>query len=174
MSKKKYHTADEIVKEICLLEQLFRETRSNYPYIDEQYIGKTPILRFNVGNNIAYINYEKPITREFRDLNNKIAHFHNQNFIVRLFSTLNNYQIFQKLKISDSPELYTLKLLRNIFGHSSGNYDKTNIDHRNLMRRMIKTFNLEDKLYDDFPISIDTVINQIIKASINYVNKQHP
>ena len=174
MSKKKYYTADEIVNEIRLLEQMFRETRSNYPYIDENHIGKTPILRFNVGNNIVYINYEKPITKEFRDLNNKIAHFHNQNFIVRLFSVLNNYQIFQNLKIIDSPELYTLKLLRNIFGHSTGNYDKTNIDHRNLMRRMVITFNLEDKLYNDFPISIDTVINQIIKASINYVNEQYP
>ena len=174
MSKKKYHTADEIVNEIRLLEQMFRETRSNYPYIDENHIGKTPILRFNVGNNIVYINYEKPITKEFREFNNKIAHFHNQNFIVRLFSVLNNYQIFQNLKISDSPELYTLKRLRNIFGHSSGHYDKTNIDHRSLMRRMIKTFNLEDKSYNDFPISIDTVINQIIKASINYVNGQYP
>jgi hypothetical protein len=174
MSKKKYHTSDEIEKEICLLEQMFHQTRSNYPYIDEHYIGKTPILRFNVGNNIVYINYERPITKEFRDLNNKIAHFHNQNFIIRLFSVLNNYQIFQNLKISDSPELYVLKLLKNIYCHSSGTYDKENIDHRNLMKRMIKTFNLEDKLYDDFPISIDTVINQIIKASINYIKGHYP
>ena len=174
MSKKKYHTADEIVNQIRLLEQLFRETRSNYPYIDEQYIGKTPILRFNVGNNIAYINYEKPITKEFRELNNKIAHFHNQNFIVRLFSVLNNYQVFQNLKISDSPELYTLKRIGNIYCHGSGSYDKTNDDHKRLMRRMIKTFNLEDISYSDFPISIDNVINQIIKASINYVNGQYP
>jgi hypothetical protein len=172
MSKKKYHSADVIVKEICQLEQLFQETRSNYPHIDEQYIGKTPILRFTVGNNVVYINYEKPITKEFRDLNNKIAHFHNQNFIVRLFSVLNHYQIFKNLKISDSPELYVLKRLGKIYCNSSGNYDKDNIDHRNLMRRMIKTFNLEDKIYDYFPISIDTVINQIIKASINYA-KEH-
>jgi hypothetical protein len=38
---------------------------------------------------------------------------------------------------------------------------------------MIKTFNLENKVYDDLPISIDTVINQIIKASISYVNKKY-
>jgi hypothetical protein len=174
MSKKNYHTADEIVNEIRLLEQMFRQTRSEYPYIDENHIGKTPILRFNAGDNIVYTNYEKPITKEFRDLNNKIAHFHNQNFIIRLYSVLNNYQVFQNLKISDSPELYTLKRIGNIYCHGSGSYDKTNDDHKRLMRRMIKTFNLEDISYSDFPISIDNVINQIIKASINYVNEQYP
>lgn len=174
MSKKKYYTADEIVNEIRLLELMVRHTHSNYPLIEESHIDQVPILRFSVGDNIIYSNYEKPITKEFRDLNNNIAQFHNQNFLVRLYSVLNNYQVFQNFKPADCPELKILKDLRNIFGHSLGNYNKEDSDQRNLMRRIIKIFHLEDKEYDDFPISIDTIINQIIKASINYVNKQYP
>jgi len=166
---KRNFSANEILKEINSISQLFSESRKYYPYIDDKFIGKKPTLEFHLIDTKIFLNFAKPIKKEFQNENNKIAHFLNQNFLLRLYSVLDEYKIFRHINKDNNPELYVLKRLRNIFSHSLGKFDNNKPDHRNLMRHIIKTFHLENIKYDDFPISIDKVISKILSSSKQYI-----
>ena len=156
MSKNKTFIANEIIKQISDLSKMFTITRLRFPYIP-------PGL---INSELLSDNTQK--------LNNQIAHFLNQNFLIRVFSLLQYYGVYDNFNKKDNCELYILKRFRNKFGHTLGSYNKDNEDDRNLMRHIIRTFKLEDKEYSDFPIPSDTVIKNIIESAIQYVKERYP
>jgi len=109
-----------------------------------------------------------------RILYNKIARFQIQNFLVRLYSILQYYGVYNNLTFEQCPQLIVLKRLRNKFGHSLESFTKEDSVDKNTMRKIIQTFNLEDKEYADFPIYEDWIINAILEASIQYVIEHYP
>jgi hypothetical protein len=154
MSKNKTFTANEITSEISRLNMIFLAVQNAFPYV-------------------GLINF-RPMSLIEAFTRNQIASFQTQNFLVRLFSVLQYFGVYDNFNKKDSPELYILKRLRNKFGHSLGFYNKDDEDDRNLMRKIIETFNLENKEYLDFPISNNIIIEQIINASIQYIKEHYP
>lgn len=168
MLKNKTFTKSEILEQINSINFIFRKSRSAYPYLADKHIGKTGIVSFDR----TEFHFIQPLSRETQIETNKIGHFLNQNFIVRLFAVLQYYGIFNNLDEIKYKRLTILKGLRNKFGHSLGTYNPENSKDRKLLQQMIAVFNLPKKNYKDFPISVDTVINSVIQEAKQYV-KEH-
>lgn len=159
------YSPSEIIEQIEKIYIIFRNSRAYFPYIRDTDIGNYSPQPFTIVNNIQMrISFNEMITKEFQSHSNSISHFLNQNFLVRLFSILQYYEIYNDLD-SKYKKLHILKRLRNKFGHSLGTYNHKSQRDRKLLKDIIMEFNLPQKDYSDFPISIDTVINEIIKES---------
>ncbi len=169
-SSKKNITITEIKKQIEVLNEIFRDSRAYYPYIPDEFVGKSPEFTFNKAYTKVYYSYNHTITKEEQLYNNKIAHFLNQNFIVRLYAVLQYFGIYDNIDstLTGYYELDILKRLRNKFGHGIGHYNKNNSKDKKLMKDIVNYFPLEKKEYSDFPINIDIVIGKIITASKQY------
>lgn len=154
MSRNKKFTRGDVNDEITLLLYKFNESIKAFPF-------QSLIPKDNT-----------PLAKRF--FLNELAQFHTQNFYVRLYSTLQYFGVYENPLHQKSSELIILKRLRNKFGHSLGSFTKTDSDDRNTMRKIIKTFNLPNIVYSDFPIYNEDIINAIINASLKFVNEQFP
>lgn len=153
MSKNKTFSRGHIMTEIGLLNYFFYESKNIFflqPYNNSD---KTPVA-----------------TKFFH---NKIARFQIQNFLIRLFSILQYFEVYKNFDDDKNPELSVLKDLRNKFGHTLGSYNKRTKDKK-IMRKIIKAFKLENREYEDFPIYDYDILDAIVKASIQFVNEQYP
>jgi hypothetical protein len=170
MSKK--FTTDEIYNSIKDVYAKFRSSRAYFPYIRESDLTKTLPPPFTIFNDIEIqIKYNHPIDEIFRDYNNSIGHFLNQNFLLRLFAVLQYHGIYDGFDKTRYKKLQILKQLRNEFGHGLGTYNPTSPKDKKLMKNIVTEFNLPDIDYSDFPISIDTVINEIVNESLRCVTE---
>ena len=178
MPKNKIHDPAEIVRRISELYEYFRLSRAYFPYISDSDIGKPSLTKnFNLADGTKMkITINQPITEEFQLKNNAVGHFLNQNFLIRLYSVLDYYDIYLKLN-KNLAGFYSVDLLRRLrhkFGHSLGKYDSCDSDNVKLMESMVAYFPLPDKnplSYSDYPLNIDKVIPVIIGESIQYVKQ---
>ncbi len=57
---------EEIIEQIDTLYHYFRNSRSFFPYLNPNLVGKTTSPLFNISKNIkARINFNEPITEDF-------------------------------------------------------------------------------------------------------------
>jgi hypothetical protein len=166
---------DTIIKQIDAIYYYFRQSRCFFPYLSSDYIGNSSSPTFNITKGLsASINYHSPITKKYAELNNRIGHHLNQNFLIRLYAMLDYYNIVsdeQKIdsQLPGSDEVDILRRLRRLFSHTSGKYNPNNTDEKKLVNRIIDHFDLNILEPDDFPISIDTVITPIFIKTKEYI-----
>jgi len=169
---------DKILSEIDYLYEYFRHSRSHFPYLNPENGGVKIISNFNINSNLkAQIKYSEPVTENFISFNNRVGHFLNQNFLIRLFALLDYYSIVsEKEKIiknlPGSDEVDILRRLRKLFSHTSGKYNPLSRQQKLLVDRIIIHFKLELTDPEDFPISIDTVITPIVIKTKEYLRSK--
>lgn len=178
MDESKEFTAEDIFNEIDQIYTIFRYSRSSCPYLDPKYEGQAVTVPFNLPGGIqTIITYKEPLTKEFISFNNKVGHFTNQNFIIRLYALLEYYQIIgNNIKIDfnlpGADELDILRRLRKYFAHRSGPYNKDDEKQVELFNAIESHFHLGKTDSDDFPISIDTVLTPIVNKIKEYVKSK--
>lgn len=178
MSDSKEITIDELFREIAEIYNIFRYSRSSCPYLDQKDEGQAISVPFNLPGGIQnIITYKDPLTKEFISFNNKVGHFTNQNFIIRLYALLEYYQIIGNnikidFKLPGADELDILRRLRKYFSHRSGPYNKADAEQIELFNTIESHFHLGKTDSNDFPISIDTVITPMVNRIKEYVSEK--
>jgi hypothetical protein len=119
-------------------------------------------------------SFNKPLTKKHIQKNNEIAHWINENVIVRLYAILESYRILsEKISIDHlidgSKEVDLLRRLRNVIAHTSGRYNPNNADHKNLLKELISHFGLSNGNRKEFPLDIDKVIYPLFEGCKRYV-----
>lgn len=166
---------EEIIEHIDDIYSYYRHSRSFVPYLNPKLVGKNESPPFNINRNVTVtVIFNEPLTKDFILLNNQIAHYLNQNFLIRLYALLDYHQVVsEKEKINkDLPgadEVDILRRLRRLFSHTSGKYNPSNNEHLELVQRIISFFNLSITEPNDFPISIDKVIEPIVIKTKEYI-----
>ena len=178
MADSKAIKTEDIFNEIDQINTIFRYSRSSCPYLDPKYEGKAIEVPFNFPGGIqTIIKYRDPLTKEFISFNNKVGHFTNQNYIIRLYALIEYYKIIgNDIKIDytipGADELDILRRLRNYFSHRSGSYNKDDPTQDELYKTIVEHFNLGNVNSEDFPISIDTVISPLVYKIKEYVSEK--
>ena len=94
MDELKEFKTEDIFNEIEQINTIFRYSRSSCPYLDPTYEGQAIEVPFNLPGGIqTIIKYRDPLTKEFISFNNKVGHFTNQNYIIRLYALIEYYKI---------------------------------------------------------------------------------
>ena len=172
---------NDIIDQIDEFRSFFLKVRSRFPYMSETAIGLTsfspPAYYKNHGIDLE-IQLTEPVTVNVKDENNAIAHFINQNFILRLYAILNYYGfVSESISLKkESPgflEVDLLRRLRNIYAHSIGKYNSDNDDHVKLREVMTKRFGINIIHYDEFPLNIDEVLDEIIAGCKLYIKHNY-
>lgn len=164
-----------LLEEMDILLEKFLNSRAYFPYMTEKDKGKidfdTSPLYADLGYHITF-KLEKPLTMENINKNNELSHWHNQNFIIRLYSLMDSYGYRYPFddKIDGYEEVDILRRLRNIFAHTSGKYNKLDEKEKTMLIDVVEHFKLEDKTLDHIPLSIDDVIKPIFNNCQVYIN----
>lgn len=168
---------NDIIDQIDEFRSFFLKVRSRFPYMSEAAIGLTsfsPPPYYQSHGIDLEIHLTEPVTFEVKNENNTIAHFINQNFILRLYAILNYYGfVGETISLNkESPgflEVDLLRRLRNIYAHSIGNYNPDNENHVKLREVMEKRFGINIIHYDEFPLNIDEVLDEIVAGCKIYI-----
>ncbi|MFO7445170.1 MAG: hypothetical protein R6W90_02340 [Ignavibacteriaceae bacterium] len=169
MSKNKDFTETEIIEQINLIHNLFVESRAAFPYYSLD--GQPPLI--SGSRTSIFIHPPTPMTNNDKIYRNNIAHFQNQNFLVRLFAVLQYHGVYNNFdkSLPGATGLDILKRLRNEFGHGLGLYNPKNQRDRKLMKDIIDHFTFEKKGYLDYPLNKDILIKGIISESKIYIKE---
>jgi hypothetical protein len=171
---------DAVVRQIDEQIQYLRRVRSLFPRLSTDLVGHT---EFPTPPYYAYIGlgvwfrFSSPLTSEFITEFNDLAHWINQNFVLRLYAVLeSNGLISQTIRIHPDieghDEVDILRRLRNSFGHGSGRYDPTDAEQRRLFERIVARFDLdvgEDREQEGkYPLSITEVLIPLAEGCRRY------
>ena len=150
--------------------QYYMFSRQFFGYIDNKHIGQKNLINHYFGG--IRTSFKEPITKEYIKMNNKIGHWLNQNFIIRLHALLDSYNIKNR-NLNNSLEGYNyVKLLinlRNIFVHEGGEYKPNKRKHRKIMKELKLFINSTDENYTEFPIPIDKVTLPLFEGCKKYI-----
>ncbi|MFH2036568.1 MAG: hypothetical protein ABIJ45_09215 [Candidatus Zixiibacteriota bacterium] len=175
----KYKLCD-ILKNLDEIMSLYIHERSHFPYIKASVIGgkiysTAPFYMIN-GEKLRF-NFPNGLTAQLRDKINETGHWINQNFIVRLCASLDYYGFYEKIdkSINGWEAIDILRRLRQRFAHKTGQYNPTSKDDRKLLSKMNDhlNLNLDISRLQDFPLSIDTVIEPLFKKCKEYVVEKY-
>jgi hypothetical protein len=143
------------------------------------YYFKSPLPRY-----VKY--YDRKLTHGDIKLNNKVTLLINQNFLVRLRSLFDYYDVmsqefnppnnFEGL-CKDIPEwedMWILRKLRNRFGHGPGSFNISIDEDKELYERIIDKYGVDRELWEDyypdeFPLPIDKVLIPMFNNCYKYV-----
>ena len=163
----------------------FFKCRSHFPLIPENYIGHKmiPMSPFYMrGGHKVEIRFDCAINKKMYLEIISTAHWINQNFIVRLYATLESFQIIsndKKIKIDfdldGATHVDMVRRLRNRIAHSSGQFDSKNKKDCKTLEVMndILVRNYKPGGRTNWPLSIDFVLTPLRDGCIRYVeNKQ--
>lgn len=154
----------------------FNNCRAYFPNILPDMVGmkrvETAPYYKAQGFNINFIFNEGVSEKEIKRIN-RIGHWINQNFIIRLYAVLESYHI-----VSDSIEIdFNLKgaqyldlvrRFRNYFAHSSGIFKPSNIEHNKTIEVMNSILGIHTEGLTDWPLSIGTVLKPLFDGCILY------
>ena len=168
---------NEIFKEIVELDNYFRHSKKFFRFIEDQDIGKYETQPYNLGGNAKFImSFTEPISKELQSRHSKVGHYLNQNYLIRLYEILKHYKITGKNNINKSlkgsDEIEILWELRKRFAHGLGKYDSTNSKDKELLELLISRFGEKHIVKDEFPISQDKTIKEIIHGIKSYLYKE--
>lgn len=126
------------LEEMDILKTNFTNCRAYFPNMTEENIGATGLITapyyIKEGFNINF-QFNIPLTKNDIQKNNDIAHWTNQNFIIRLCALLESYHILSNIDQNTDGwiEVDLVRRLRNKLAHSSGRYNSKNKDDKKLM-----------------------------------------
>jgi len=174
---------DTLLREIDNLLNIFRNCKAYFPSMTDENIGQQSVSTapyyWNKGFNISF-NFSSPLTKDNIKKNNEISHWLNQNVIIRLYALLeSNHVISNNIQIDQAidgwKELDLVRRLRGGFVHGSGKYKRNKPEHDKLFNELNQYFslNLDANAYDDFPISIHTVIDPLFEGCKRYIRDKY-
>jgi len=164
---------NEIFKEIVELDSYFQHSKKFFRFIEDPDIGKYETQPYNLGGNFKFImKFTEPISVELQFLHSKVGHYLNQNYLIRLYEILKHYKIASKnidRSLKGSDEIENLWKLRKKFANGLGKYDSADSKDRELLNQLITRFNEKHIVKDEFPISQDKTIKEIIHGIKSYL-----
>jgi hypothetical protein len=164
----------EVLKDILILDSYFRHSKKFFRFIEDKDINKYETQPYNLSTKAKFIiRFNKPITKELQMLHSKVGHYLNQNYLIRLYELLKANEIAGKninKKLIGSENIEDLHLLRNKFAHRLGKYEPNCKDDKNLLNILITRYKEEHIVKDEFPISQDKTIRDIMHGIVKYLN----
>ena len=169
-----------IISQIDEQLEFLHHCRAVFPYLPEEFEGE---LRFKTApyyQNLGFkyiFEFSSPLTLKFITDFNYISHWINQNFVVRLYAVLESNKLISpstkiRSDLEGHEEVDIVRRLRNIFGHSSGNYDPKESEQKKLFYRIQNHFNLSkdemSKLKGKFPLPIDQILRPLAEGCKRY------
>ncbi len=169
-----------LIKEMDILWRNLVYTRGYFPCVGDKCIGftalKTPGYYRRFGIDIEH-HLSAPLTPEKKNEINEIGHWINQNFIIRLSALTESYHLHSNGIDIDSDlqganHLKIVKLLRHRFAHSSGRYDPKNKNDKKIMKLIGDTIGISINGRNDWPLSIKTVLEELLKGCKAYAEEK--
>jgi len=153
-------------------------TRSVFPRLSHHLVDSSrfeaPAYYRQLGLHVQ-VELEQPMTVAFIDGLNEIAHWINENFVLRLYAVLESHRLFQpeiRKDIAGHEEMDILRRLRNKIGHGSGKYDPSDTDKLKLYERLVKHFNVDPQTYLEdatkYPLAVGQVLVPLATACKGY------
>lgn len=171
---------EQINKEMDTLWTYLNKNRGYFPCVDNSSVGAkillTPPYYRAQGINIVH-TFEEPLSVEIKDEMLRIGHWINQNFIIRLCSLIESYQLISNaikidFTLDGAEQLNIVRRLRNRFTHSSGRYNPDNSDDFKTMELMGKHLGISIEGRTDWPLAIDTVLERLLEGCKLYAEKK--
>lgn len=173
---------NSVIEEIDKQLEYLLTVRALFPYLDDNAIGKknfnTAPYYQNLGFNITF-EFTKVLEKKDVDKINSTGHWINQNYIIRIYSLLEAYNILSDQKRIDQKidgwkEVDLIRRLRNKFAHSSGRYNPNDKDSKELYEQISKHFSLNNTNSSvdatEFPLSIDKVLEPLTAGCKKYIS----
>lgn len=138
----------------------------------------TTAEHFRAQGLAVVLSFASPLSDEDVRRYNELAHWLNQNFVVRLYAVMEaNGFVSETVSIRhDLPgadELDILRRLRRLIAHGSGHYDPADGEKTRLRQRIEATFSLktssEPEDLDKFPLGIRQVLIPLVEGCKRYV-----
>jgi len=158
----------------------FNNCRSHFPSMTPDLIGKKEILAapfyISQGFNVKFI-FDQGFSKADMNSINQIAHWLNQNFIIRLYAILNCFHLISDnididFSAAGAVELNIVRRLRNCFSHSSGRFDSQNQYHVDTMKMIHEKLNIEIDSLADWPLSINTILKPLMDGCVKYASSK--
>jgi len=141
--------------------------RSVFPRLGGDLVGQrtfeAPEYYRQHGHDVV-VTLPEPMTAGFiSDLNN-LAHWLNENFVLRLFAVLESNGLFRariRNELDGHDEMDMTRRLRNMIGHG-GLYDPDDADKRKLYDRIVQHFQVNSQSYLDDPMVYPLGVGQVL------------
>jgi len=121
------------------------------------------------------MRFDNQIDDDTREEINELAHFMNQNVIIRLYALLDYYDIYKGLndELRGYDHLWILKKLRNIFAHTAGQYEPNKPKHLTIVEKMNDMYKLDadPNQRTKFPVLKRKVIGTMINGIERYIRE---
>lgn len=173
---------NSLIEEIDKQLEHLRTVRALFPYLDDNAIGKknfnTAPYYQNLGFNINF-GCSKKLERADVDKINSTGHWINQNYVIRIYSLLEEHNVLSnKIGIDKNidgwKEVDLIRRLRHKFAHSKGRYNPKNKDSKELYEQISKHFSLTNikppSKATEFPLSIDKVLEPLTAGCKKYIS----
>jgi hypothetical protein len=122
--------------------------RSVFPRLGRHLVGervfKAPEYYRQHGHNVV-VELPEPMTPDFINGLNSLAHWLNESFVLRLFAVLESHALFTKgirHDLDGHDEMDITRRLRNMIGHG-GLYDPTDSAKKKLYDRIVQYFQVD-------------------------------
>ena len=166
----------KVLKEILELDSYFRHSKKFFRYIEDKDIGKHETQPYNVNHQTKFkMRFDQPMTNELQSLHSKVGHYLNQNYLIRLYEILKHHNVAGKhldKTLRGSEDIEILWELRCKFAHGVGKYDPTVKEDQDLLAMLMFRYKEEHIVKDEFPISQDKTIKEIIHSIVSYLNEE--
>jgi len=171
--------ADEIITQIDKLEDIYLQTKSFFPALNDSFIGKstfdTALYYHQRGYNVT-IHTGKEITRDFVRRYNNIGRWINENAIIRLYGILNYHGLLDSVDktMPGWKEVDIMRRMRNVFTKTQLDYKPNDKENIRLREEVIYHFNLSHDVCsaDEIPTPVDKVVQPIFEGCRKYVRKK--
>lgn len=176
--------SEKIIDQINIQIRNLLNIRAIFPTIENEMLGqtkfKTAPFYENKGFSIDF-NLSEPLTIERIEEINQIGRWVNQSFIVRLCALLESYHVIPQenkgridQKLDGHEELDILRRLRNVLAHTSGRYNPSDSEEKQLYIRITEKFSITAESPDtakEFPLHIHTLLLPLAEGCMHYVKR---
>ena len=154
----------------------FNNCRAHFPYIPENAVGiksaDTAPYYVAQGLRISFV-FSEGLSNDGLLKINRIGHWINQNFVIRLCALLESYHILSNTVAIDfdmdgAEQVNIARRLRNCFAHSSGRYNPEDKDHVKTMELIRDHIGVPLGDRAEWPISIDAVLKPLYEGCKSY------
>jgi len=166
----------DILNEILELDSYFRHSKKFFRFIDDEDINKYETQPYNVNPQTKFImKFDQPISKDLQLLHSRVGHYLNQNYLIRLYEILKHYKIAGKNldnTLRGSEDIEILWELKCKFAHGLGKYDSAIKEDRDILAKLMFRYKEEHIVEDEFLISQDKTIKQIIHGIVSYLKDE--